>query len=93
MCEWEDCSRNEPILDSDSFMRHIRSEHTGEKPFMCPVCHDRFSARSSCISHGKRMHRKGVVPVFISVRDELNGKKVELPSLEADEDVLILVIF
>ena len=47
------CSRKFPW--SSSLVRHIRT-HTGQKPYLCPVCHFPFTTKSNCDRHLQRKH-------------------------------------
>ena len=46
--EW---SANKEVLDN-----HVRSNHSGERPFACSFCHERFPSLSLMGSHRKRNH-------------------------------------
>nr|XP_045593783.1 ras-responsive element-binding protein 1-like isoform X1 [Procambarus clarkii] len=47
------CQRKFPW--SSSLVRHIRT-HTGQKPYLCPVCHFPFTTKSNCDRHLLRKH-------------------------------------
>lgn len=47
------CQRKFPW--SSSLVRHIRT-HTGQKPYLCPVCHFPFTTKSNCDRHLIRKH-------------------------------------
>ncbi|KFM64163.1 Ras-responsive element-binding protein 1, partial [Stegodyphus mimosarum] len=40
---------------STHFHNHVR-RHTGERPYCCPVCHQRFSVKSSMLRHLHTQH-------------------------------------
>ncbi|KAI8914755.1 hypothetical protein DFJ77DRAFT_463189 [Powellomyces hirtus] len=51
VCMWENCERNgKPFSQRQKVMRHIQT-HTGDKPYQCTVCNQRFSESGIMTQH------------------------------------------
>ncbi|KAI9104761.1 hypothetical protein DFS34DRAFT_576028 [Phlyctochytrium arcticum] len=51
VCNWEGCERNgKPFNQRQKVMRHIQT-HTGDKPYQCTVCNQRFSESGIMTQH------------------------------------------
>ncbi|KNC98407.1 uncharacterized protein SPPG_06111 [Spizellomyces punctatus DAOM BR117] len=51
VCMWENCDRNgKPFNQRQKVMRHIQT-HTGDKPYQCTVCNQRFSESGIMTQH------------------------------------------
>ncbi|KAL2911837.1 hypothetical protein HK105_208687 [Polyrhizophydium stewartii] len=55
VCEWAGCERNgRPFAQRQKIMRHVQT-HTGDKPYQCTTCLQRFSEQSVMTQH-QRLH-------------------------------------
>ncbi|KAJ3165631.1 hypothetical protein HK101_000196 [Irineochytrium annulatum] len=51
VCLWDSCARQlKPFAQRQKIIRHLQT-HTGDKPFECTVCHQRFSDESGLPQH------------------------------------------
>ncbi|KAI8815867.1 uncharacterized protein EV422DRAFT_547890 [Fimicolochytrium jonesii] len=51
ICLWENCDRDrKPFTQRQKVMRHIQT-HTGDKPYQCTVCNQRFSEAGIMTQH------------------------------------------
>jgi uncharacterized Zn-finger protein len=55
VCEWHKCERKgKPFTQRQKMMRHLQT-HTGDKPYQCMECLQRFSDMVAMNQH-KRIH-------------------------------------
>ncbi|KAI9199621.1 uncharacterized protein BJ171DRAFT_427485 [Polychytrium aggregatum] len=51
VCKWKDCERHgKPFAQRQKIMRHIQT-HTGDKPYQCTQCNQRFSELAIMTQH------------------------------------------
>ena len=64
-CEWEGCTRTKPFKGCYNLEHHLRYQHTGEKPFVCPKfwCNSRFAQHSDLKEHLRNIHCEDTVAV------------------------------
>lgn len=55
-CPYPECVDKKCFRDSAVLIRHIRSVHTLEKPFICDLCHRRFGRPDRLKLHRKNAH-------------------------------------
>ena len=61
----------EKFCNKQALNRHIRAQHTHEKPFLCPLCDERFGRKDTLLVHTRRHHTNapGVKAIQLSSRD------------------------
>ena len=65
------CGYCEKMLKSEKSLEAHEREHTGERPFRCPVCEKGFTAVSALTTHKKHVHKiltPGMKPIVKRVR-------------------------
>ena len=56
-CTYPACSANPYFRDTVQLQRHIRSQHTNEKPYHCKLCNMRFGRLDTYKKHVFRAHK------------------------------------
>ena len=61
----------EKFRNKQALNRHIRAQHTHEKPFLCPLCDERFGRKDTLLVHRRRHHPNapGVKAIQLSSGD------------------------
>ena len=55
-CYMGECTGEVAFYRQDLLIRHIRSEHTFERPYQCDVCDKRFMRSDHLLTHKRRVH-------------------------------------
>ena len=55
-CYMGECTGEVAFYRQDSLIRHIRSEHTFERPYQCDVCDKRFMRSDHLLTHKRKVH-------------------------------------
>ena len=55
-CYMGECTGEVAFNRRDLLIRHIRSEHTFERPYQCDVCDKRFMRSDHLLTHKRKMH-------------------------------------